>query len=116
MKNSSSRAPVTGVLALLLLFLVFAAPALAQRRYPPGPPQVLPEIITRDGRPGNDDDVLGTRFHGSPDTAAEVAAETAADSDVLPLTGAEVTMFALGGIATIAAGTTLVRVGRRRNR
>ncbi|HWC14346.1 MAG TPA: hypothetical protein VG929_07105 [Actinomycetota bacterium] len=115
MKPPSSRLALRLSVLSLMVLLVFliGGSAFAQRRYPPGPPAVLPTLITRTVEPKPTDDgttVAGTRFHASPET------EQAAESEVLPFTGADVTLFALGGAAAVAAGTTLLRIGRRRNR
>ncbi len=115
MNPSSSRVALgLTVLSLMALFVfLIGGSAFAQRRYPPGPPTVLPTLITRTAEPKPTDGVTtvgGTRFHASPET------KQVAESDVLPFTGADVTLFALGGAAAVAAGTTLLRVGRRRNR
>lgn len=88
--------------SIVVLVALMGSPAVAQRRYPPGPPTVLPTVITRPVVP-------------KPPVAGP-AVETAPETDVLPFTGADVTMFLVGGTAAIATGTTLVRIARRRNR
>ena len=103
---SRARCCLTVLFSVVVLMFLVGSPAVAQRRYPPGPPQVLPTVITRPDVPKPQ--VGGTQFQAGPDTEAE--------TDVLPFTGADLTLFVVGGMTAIAAGTTLVRVNRRRNR
>ena len=103
---SRARCGLAVLLSIVALIALMGSPASAQRRYPPGPPKVLPTVITRPAVPK--DDVGGTTFQAGEETQAE--------GDVLPFTGADLTLFVVGGMTAIAAGTTLVRVNRRRNR
>lgn len=102
---SRARCGLAVLLSIVALIALMGSPASAQRRYPPGPPQVLPTVITRGGGPQAD-------VGGS----VQAGQETKAEGDVLPFTGADLTLFVVGGMTAIAAGTTLVRANRRRSR
>src|SRR3954468_10199984 len=78
-----------------LVLLVGGATAAAAVDYPPpAPPKVAPQV-------------LGEQFSRGPAVASQVGSQN------LPVTGGDIAAMAGVGVAAIAAGSVLVRRGRR---
>jgi hypothetical protein len=75
---------------VIVVLMGFFVPALAGPGSSDRPPEVLPNVITRDP------EVLGST-----------------ESAVLPFTGGQVMLFVLIGVGAIGAGTLILRSSRR---
>lgn len=94
------RVPIVIGLLFATLWLVGSAAAQPKPKYPPPRPSVLPTLIPS----------------APPERQASTPPFTMPppSDPPPPVTGADVTVYALIGVGLTAAGTTLVRVARRR--
>ncbi|HYP23736.1 MAG TPA: hypothetical protein VEV43_09195 [Actinomycetota bacterium] len=97
------RVPIVIGLLFATLWLVGSAAAQPKPKYPPPRPSVLPTLIPS----------------SPPERQASTPPFTmpppASEPPNVPFTGADVTLYAVIGVGLTAAGTTLVRVARRRS-